>query len=270
MFWQINKYWRRRHSALRIFTISLRLIFSLTLLFSESVSLPNWSKHSSDYDQLITEKSLRLATMRNATSDNDTHLRDDYESIKLNSTMSHHKSFYTLNNKEVVDITDQVYSNVSIESIRNISEQQFRNFLKGILQRHLELARRKIAYPNIFATTNNYVYQNNRIGCQMVCQFISFCIIVSGICLLWTCTCCTQSRSVDDSDESLCGVNPASVPAPIDYSKPYMIKCDSQGSCYASPLNDDEVPPLPSYNKALSCPTHPFPKIQELSKSDCV
>ncbi|EJW76118.1 hypothetical protein WUBG_12974, partial [Wuchereria bancrofti] len=76
--------------------------------------------------------------------------------------MAHHKSFYTLNDKEIVDITDQVYSNVSIESIRNISEQQFRNFLKGILQRHLELARRKIAYPNIFATTNNYVYQNNR------------------------------------------------------------------------------------------------------------
>uniref|UniRef100_A0A1I8EWN8 Uncharacterized protein n=1 Tax=Wuchereria bancrofti TaxID=6293 RepID=A0A1I8EWN8_WUCBA len=269
MFWQINRY-QRRH----LFTTSSRLIFSLLLLlFSESASLPNWRKHSSDYDQLIavveSEKRLRLATMRSATSGNDIHLRDDYESIKLNSTMAHHKSFYTLNDKEIVDITDQVYSNVSIESIRNISEQQFRNFLKGILQRHLELARRKIAYPNIFATTNNYVYQNNR-SCQMVCQFISFCIIVSGICLLWTCTCCIQSRSADDRDDSLCGVHPTSVPAPIDYSKPYMIKCDSQGSCYASPLNDDEVPPLPSYNKALSYPTYPFPKIQELPKSDCV
>lgn len=71
------------------------------------------------------------------------------------------------------------------------------------------------------------------------------------------------------SDESQCtfaGVNPTNVPAPIDYSKPYMLKCDSRGSCYASPLNDDEVPPLPSYTEALSCATKPAPKHDGVSK----
>lgn len=75
--------------------------------------------------------------------------------------MAHHKSFHAFDDKEVTEIVDQVYSNVSRENIRNISEQQFREILEGILQKHLELTRRKIAYPNIFATTNNYVYQNN-------------------------------------------------------------------------------------------------------------
>ncbi|EFO21899.2 hypothetical protein LOAG_06585, partial [Loa loa] len=107
-------------------------------------------------------------------------------------------------------------------------------------------------------------------GCQMVCQIVSFCIIASGICLLWTCGCCAHTRTTNDDNENSNGVNPTSIPAPIDYSKPYMIKCDSKGSCYASPLNDDEIPPLPSYNKALTCPTHPFPIIQELSKSACI
>ncbi|VDK79302.1 unnamed protein product [Litomosoides sigmodontis] len=66
------------------------------------------------------------------------------------------------------------------------------------------------------------------------------------------------------------GPNLANVPAPIDYSKPYMIKCDSQGSFYARPLNDNEVPPLPSYTKALTCPTHPSSTIPELSGMACV
>ncbi|VBB32939.1 unnamed protein product [Acanthocheilonema viteae] len=142
--------------------------------------------------------------------------------------MTGHKSLYTLNDNEIIKIADQVYFNDSKESIQNISEQQFREIFEGILWRHLELAQRKIAYPNIFATTNNYVYQNNA------------------------------------------SVNPINVPAPIDYSKPYMIKCDSQGSCYASPLDDDEVPPLPSYDKALTCSTHPSSTIRELSGTVCV
>uniref|UniRef100_A0A183E0D0 Secreted protein n=1 Tax=Gongylonema pulchrum TaxID=637853 RepID=A0A183E0D0_9BILA len=68
----------------------------------------------------------------------------------------------------------------------------------------------------------------------------------------------TDSTAKGDRAKNSVSVNPANVPAPIDYSKPYMIKCDSRGSCYASPLNDDEVPPLPSYNKALTCSTHPL------------
>uniref|UniRef100_A0A914RCE8 Uncharacterized protein n=1 Tax=Parascaris equorum TaxID=6256 RepID=A0A914RCE8_PAREQ len=64
----------------------------------------------------------------------------------------------------------------------------------------------------------------------------------------------------ETSISAFAGVNPTNVPPPIDYSKPYMLKCDSRGSCYASPLNDDEVPPLPSYTEALSCATKPMPK----------
>ncbi|VDK28608.1 unnamed protein product [Anisakis simplex] len=46
-----------------------------------------------------------------------------------------------------------------------------------------------------------------------------------------------------------------------------MLKCDSRGTCYASPLNDDEVPPLPSYAEALSCATKPAPKSAKSSHS---
>lgn len=63
-------------------------------------------------------------------------------------------------------------------------------------------------------------------------------------------------------------VNPTNVPAPIDYSKPYMLKCDSRGSCYASPLSDDEVPPLPSYADALECARQPTPTKHSKSNDD--
>ncbi|CAG9537336.1 unnamed protein product [Cercopithifilaria johnstoni] len=181
--------------------------------------------------------------------------------------MADRKPFYALNDKEITKVDDQFYFNITKEGIQNISEQQFREIFKEILQRHLKLAQRKITYPNIFGTTNNYVYRHNAIDCQMVCQFASLCIIVSGICLLFTCTCCAHSRAINQNgNDSLNGVNAINVPAPIDYSKPYMIRCDSQGSCYARPLNDDEVPPLPSYNKALTCPTHPCSIIHDLSE----
>ncbi|KAL3984709.1 hypothetical protein ACH3XW_35665 [Acanthocheilonema viteae] len=265
-----------------MFTIFSLIIFSFIPFSTEFTLLSNWSKHSSNYEQLIaiieSEKHLfqQQQQQQQSTSvkitkiGSDTHPKDDHESIKLNLTMTGHKSLYTLNDNEIIKIADQVYFNDSKESIQNISEQQFREIFEGILWRHLELAQRKIAYPNIFATTNNYVYQNNA-SCQIVCQFISFCIIISGVCLLWTCTCCAHSRSIDQNGtDSLNGVNPINVPAPIDYSKPYMIKCDSQGSCYASPLDDDEVPPLPSYDKALTCSTHPSSTIRELSGTVCV
>ncbi|VDK73772.1 unnamed protein product [Onchocerca ochengi] len=161
------------------------------------------------------------------------------------------------------DNADKVNLNASREDIRNISKHQFREILEGMLQKHLELARKRIAYSNIFANNNSYT--NSTLGCHIFCQFLSFCIIICGVCLLWACTCCAQPRSTDpNGTDSLSGVNLANIPAPIDYSKPYMIKCDARGSCYASPLDDDEVPPLPSYDKALTCPTHPSPKTQQL------
>lgn len=75
--------------------------------------------------------------------------------------MANHKSLYKslLNDKEIIEVADQLYFNISKESIQNISGQQFREILEGLL--HLELARRKIAYPNILATTKNYVYQSD-------------------------------------------------------------------------------------------------------------
>ncbi|VDN08262.1 unnamed protein product [Thelazia callipaeda] len=145
-----------------------------------------------------------------------TPLNQTYHQNNIQSSTIHYELMHKLihQNNRV-----EVYANNPQGNVRNVPEQRFRDILERIIQKHLELAQKKITYP--YAIDTNY----------------------------------KKSNSTQDNTD----VNPANVPAPIDYSKPYMIKCDSRGTCYASPLNDDEVPPLPSYKKALTCPLHPSP-----------
>ncbi|MCP9259811.1 hypothetical protein DINM_003009 [Dirofilaria immitis] len=260
MFSHISTY--RRNSAYH--TLIIVIIFSYILLPVDSISFSNWNRDSTEYDELVAvvESEKRLLEQQLAAVKNELSFRDNPESINLNLTMIRPAS-YLMN-----DNADKLYTNTSSEHNRNISKHQFREILEGMLQKHLELTRKRIVYSNIFAN-NNYSYANNTLGCHIFCQFLSFCIIICGVCLLWACTCCAQPRNNihQNSDDILNGVNLANIPAPIDYNKPYMIKCDSRGTCYASPLNDDEIPPLPSYEKALTCPTHPSPKHQQLCSS---
>lgn len=62
-----------------MFTISLLLIFSFILLSSEFVSLSNWSKHTSDNDQLIAnvESDTRSLQQQQQTISNDAQRRQD-------------------------------------------------------------------------------------------------------------------------------------------------------------------------------------------------
>uniref|UniRef100_A0A915PZ07 Uncharacterized protein n=1 Tax=Setaria digitata TaxID=48799 RepID=A0A915PZ07_9BILA len=217
MFLNINWYQRSSaHGTLITTPLMATLLFSLVLLPIESSHLFDLNRHFSDYEQLISDvesekQRLQQRTKVTRASSSDSSVEGDEKLQKINLTLVRYKAHRAESGKEFID---QAYINGSQGNIRNISEKQFREILERILHKHLELARKKIAYANNSA--NSFIYQNKT------------------------------------------SVNPTNIPAPIDYSKPYVIKCDSRGSCYASPLNDDEVPPLPSYNRALTCPTYPL------------
>ena len=52
-------------------------------------------------------------------------------------------------------------------------------------------------------------------------------------------------------------MNPSRIPEPFDYSKPCFLKADSTGKFYASPIDGEEIPPLPTYEAALALPRNP-------------
>ncbi|VDD95527.1 unnamed protein product [Enterobius vermicularis] len=147
------------------------------------------------------------------------------------------------------------------EKLQTITEVKFRAALDEVLKRQLNQARLnhlEVVYISFSAST---------LSSQLVCQFFVFGTLFGVVCSISTCTCCLKPRS-DRRNAGLSEVNPTNVPAPIDYSKPYMLKCDSRGSCYASPLSDDEVPPLPSYADALECARQPTPTKHSKSNDD--
>lgn len=90
MFLHISSY--KRNSALRMFAITLLIIFSFVLLSSESASLSNRSRHFSDYDQLIaiveSEKRLiqqqqQQPMMKSVRIDSDSRSSDDVNSTPI-------------------------------------------------------------------------------------------------------------------------------------------------------------------------------------------
>lgn len=159
------------------------------------------------------------------------------------------------------------------EKIPTITEAKFRIALEKVLKRKFGessymLSNQRLSSSSTINTTT--AKPSSAFSSPLVCQFFVFGTLFGVVCSISTCTWClkpnTETPSTPTSE-----VNPTNVPAPIDYSKPYMIKCDSRGSCYASPLDDDEVPPLPSYADALECPKEPTyssnSKLQDSSNS---
>lgn len=154
---------------------------------------------------------------------------------------------------------------LSHEIIRTISEDSLREALDEVIRQQLKNAQRKAAADSGFAVEENLGNQTTASSdssmptftSQLISQFFIFGTLFGVVCSISTCTCCLQPRSDRSRSGDLDGVNPTNIPAPIDYSKPYMLKCDSRGSCYASPLGDDEVPPLPTYDDALACARQP-------------
>lgn len=216
--------------------------------------------HAKSNSRDIVETILNDENLTN-TAKNVDRAKNNDQLVEINLTAVRDELLRELNSEAV---TVEVKTDTSLENIRTISEQKFREALERVLQRHLELSQEKLE-PTDHSITNNSTRAYNSGGplsSQLICQFFVFGTLFGVVCSISTCTCCLQPRASQRRSAQLNGVNPTNVPAPIDYSKPYMIKCDSQGSCYASPLNDDEVPPLPSYNKALTCPTQPSPPQQ--------
>uniref|UniRef100_A0A0N5AZE3 Uncharacterized protein n=1 Tax=Syphacia muris TaxID=451379 RepID=A0A0N5AZE3_9BILA len=177
------------------------------------------------------------------------------------------------------------------EKIPTITEAKFRIALEKVLKRKFGessymLSNQRLSSSSTINTTTakpcklihytssldsqTNLFSASAFSSPLVCQFFVFGTLFGVVCSISTCTWClkpnTETPSTPTSE-----VNPTNVPAPIDYSKPYMIKCDSRGSCYASPLDDDEVPPLPSYADALECPKEPTyssnSKLQDSSNS---
>uniref|UniRef100_A0A1I7Z7M3 Secreted protein n=1 Tax=Steinernema glaseri TaxID=37863 RepID=A0A1I7Z7M3_9BILA len=138
------------------------------------------------------------------------------------------------------------------EPIRLISERVLQQTLEQIFENHQRKAGAENAEKVLTATVEPSTTpgnetdadtssgsSSNSISSRIICQFFVFGTLF-GV-----------PRSATD-------VNPSNVPAPIDYNKPYQLKCDSKGQCYASPLNDDEIPPLPTYDIALTMPSTPL------------
>ncbi|MFH4975676.1 hypothetical protein AB6A40_002385 [Gnathostoma spinigerum] len=175
---------------------------------------------------------------------------------------------------KVMNTTERPKNGCQINGLSHhkISDDVLRNALEEVLRRRLN---QPIFFPSsepsdvfsLNSTNSTSTSEKGNIGSQLICQFFVFGTLFGVVCSISTCTCCLQPRAERRRNSDLNGVNPSNVPAPIDYSKPYMIKCDSRGSCYASPLTDDEVPPLPSYSEALTCPTYPVPSSKPSSES---
>ncbi|KHN80968.1 hypothetical protein Tcan_15644 [Toxocara canis] len=189
---------------------------------------------------------------------------DDKEGVEINLDETRDELFRALESEASVQMDA-----LSHEQIRTISEEKLRSTLEGILKRQLDDAKRRSGLRSSTEVVTTTTFKRTTtaasavtLSSQLICQFFVFGTLFGVVCSISTCTCCLHPRNDRRSNFDLNGVNPTNVPAPIDYSKPYMLKCDSRGSCYASPLSDGEVPPLPSYTEALSCSTQPARKPQ--------
>jgi hypothetical protein len=96
---------------------------------------------------------------------------------------------------------------------------------------------------------------------KAICQFFVFGTLFGVVITITVCTCFLQPRQQRRSRQcrvsSISNLNPSRIPEPFDYSKPCFLKADSTGKFYASPIDGEEIPPLPTYEAALALPRSP-------------
>ncbi|TKR87567.1 hypothetical protein L596_011943 [Steinernema carpocapsae] len=230
------------------------------------------SKTADSDSENIFRKILESSSGSNADADikNSTALHmdpKDIEQVEENLRHTRDELLETLAKNADIEFDERTN-----EPIRLISERVLQQTLEQIFENH----QRKVGADNgekVLSTvdtanqdstpgngTEPSVGQNsNSISSRIICQFFVFGTLFGVVCSISTCTCFLQPRARNNrTANGSVDVNPSNVPAPIDYNKPYQLKCDSKGQCYASPLNDDEIPPLPSYDVALTLPSTPL------------
>uniref|UniRef100_A0A914HKB6 Uncharacterized protein n=1 Tax=Globodera rostochiensis TaxID=31243 RepID=A0A914HKB6_GLORO len=93
---------------------------------------------------------------------------------------------------------------------------------------------------------------------RLLCQFFIFSTLFGSVCTVSACTCLfhtrrsivgssQQRRAASAEDLSISRL--ARIREPFGPNKPFCLKFDEKGLCYASPLTR-EVPPLPTYEDA--------------------
>uniref|UniRef100_A0AC35G8M0 Uncharacterized protein n=1 Tax=Panagrolaimus sp. PS1159 TaxID=55785 RepID=A0AC35G8M0_9BILA len=106
---------------------------------------------------------------------------------------------------------------------------------------------------------------------KAICQFFVFGTLFGVVITITVCTCFLQPRQQRQSRQCRVAsisiqkfylfvsfyLNPSRIPEPFDYSKPCFLKADSTGKFYASPIDGEEIPPLPTYEAALALPRSP-------------
>ncbi|KAI1723967.1 hypothetical protein DdX_04152 [Ditylenchus destructor] len=96
---------------------------------------------------------------------------------------------------------------------------------------------------------------------KLFCQFLAFGSLFGVVCAISACTCFYRRRhaqhnsSLQSSHAHRSSIPSAdglcSIPEPFDSSKPYCLKMDERGECYASPWTAGEIPACPSYEEAI-------------------
>ncbi|KAL3113494.1 hypothetical protein niasHT_013604 [Heterodera trifolii] len=91
---------------------------------------------------------------------------------------------------------------------------------------------------------------------RLLCQFFIFSTLFGSVCTISACTCLFRTRrSISTQQRRVASMEDASISRltrirePFGPDKPYCLKFDEKGLCYASPLTR-EVPPLPTYEDA--------------------
>jgi len=88
---------------------------------------------------------------------------------------------------------------------------------------------------------------------RAICQFFVFGTLFGVVVTITACSCFLQPKEQNRSS-STSNLNLNRIPEPFDYSKPCFLKADSSGRFYASPIDGEEIPPLPTYEDALNLP----------------
>ncbi|KAE9555611.1 hypothetical protein FO519_001189 [Halicephalobus sp. NKZ332] len=88
---------------------------------------------------------------------------------------------------------------------------------------------------------------------KAVCQFFVFGTLFGVVVTITTCSCFLQPKN-QERNSITSNLNLSRIPEPFDYSKPCLLKADSSGRFYASPIDGEEIPPLPTYEAALNLP----------------
>uniref|UniRef100_A0A7E4VF20 Transmembrane protein n=1 Tax=Panagrellus redivivus TaxID=6233 RepID=A0A7E4VF20_PANRE len=94
---------------------------------------------------------------------------------------------------------------------------------------------------------------------KAICQFFVFGTLFGIVVTITICTCFLQPKQQRRRRHRVASIsmNPSRIPEPFDYSKPCLLRADASGRFYASPLDSDEIPPLPTYEAALALPRSP-------------